>query len=79
MLAADKWIEAFKGDPEYDFLISGVTDGFDFPFSPPESVDYFEVENYVPDVHIQKVTETVRREIDLGRQVVVPNDYVIAS
>jgi len=48
MLAADRWEEVFKNDPEYEFLILGVTDGFAFSLSPPDSVEYHEVPNYVP-------------------------------
>mmetsp|Transcript_23026 Transcript_23026/g.31977 ORF Transcript_23026/g.31977 Transcript_23026/m.31977 type:complete len:83 (-) Transcript_23026:1118-1366(-) len=77
MLAADRWEEVFKNDPEYEFLILGVTDGFAFPFPPPDSVEYFEVPNYVPAEHTDKVTEGMKREIDLGRQVIVPDDYVL--
>ena len=69
VLRADRWEQHFALDQDFDFLISGVTQGFTFDIQEYTGTTPYQVPNYVPDEHVGKVTTAVEREIELGRTI----------
>ena len=64
---APRWGAVFQHDHDVKWLVSGVTNGFSFDFTPPETSD--DVPNYVPAEHVHKVSAKLFEEEYLGNIV----------
>lgn len=69
-----QWCETFAQDPDKRFLLDGCAYGFTWEaHDPPE---FYEVENFVPPEHEQKVTLRVNEELSAGRIVTATRNQV---
>ena len=73
---ADRWEVHFQGDPDFNFLIDSVTTGFSYPSVPNLNPEKYEVPNYVDEIHWEKATTAVERELTLGRVIRTSWDHV---
>ena len=64
---ADRWAQAAWGLPGAEEVVRGVATGFRWQQEQP--ADFFQVENYVPPEHQEKVRKKLWEEEDAGRMV----------
>lgn len=75
IIQARRWEQVFANDMDADFLIGGVTSGFEFSYKPIEC-QFYEVPNYVEDEHAHKVDAALADEFAKGRVVEVPKEFL---
>lgn len=68
------WIKLLKDDEDFQFLLDGCAYGFTWESSDP--AEFFEVPNYVPAEHEQKITERIAAEVAAGRYILTSKDKV---
>ena len=66
-LSTPAWVHLFKGDEDFEYLLSGCAYGFTWEAKDPAA--YFEVKNYVPPEHETRVTERIQSEFEAGNIV----------
>ncbi|KAK3288767.1 hypothetical protein CYMTET_3769 [Cymbomonas tetramitiformis] len=64
---ADRWAQAAWGLPGAEAVVQGVATGFAWQRAEP--AEFFQVENYVPPQHEEKVALKLQEEEDAGRMV----------
>ena len=64
---ADRWAQAAWGLPGAEAVVRGVATGF--AWQQAEPAEFFQVENYVPPQHEEKVARKLQEEEDAGRMV----------
>jgi hypothetical protein len=69
MERAHRWEVHFLEDPDFSFLIDSVTTGFSYQSAPSLGTDKYEVPNYVDEIHTDKVTTALERELTMGRVI----------
>ena len=74
---ARAWARNFAHDPDVHFLVKLAATGAQWEYSTEPSEDWFEVPNYVPDEHWDKVDESMRDDITTKRIVAVSSGRVV--
>ncbi|KAK3238586.1 hypothetical protein CYMTET_51414 [Cymbomonas tetramitiformis] len=81
---ADRWAQAAWGLPVAEEVVRGVASGF--RWQQERLVEFFEVENYVPPEHQEKVQRKLQEEEDAGRMsrgfpgvVVYLDDFLLVA
>ena len=74
---ARAWAHNFAHDKDVNFLVKLAATGAEWEYAAAPSEDWFEVPNYVPDEHWDKVNKEVVGELEAKRIVAVSRGEVV--